>query len=345
MGDKYNVAVIGATGNVGREILQILEERKFPYGKVYALASKNSAGKKISMSLDKQIEVQQLDTFDFEKNDVDIAFLCAGSDVSQEYAEKLTKLGIIVIDKSSLFRMYKDVPLVVPEVNGDVLKDFSSGIIATPNCTTIPLVMCLKPLDDKFKIKRVVVTTLQSVSGSGKKAMDELYHQTKGFFEAEMQHVENDNLKHECYPKQIAFNCIPQCDSFSHDGFTKEEDKMINETSKILGRKINMSATCVRVPVFRCHAETVNVELENDFDIDELEEYLGNFDGIVIQNSNRDGGYVVQYEAVGTDYVFLSRLRRDNSVKNGINFWLVCDNLRKGAALNGVQIAEKLIKR
>ena len=296
------------------------------------------------MSLDKQITIQELDAFDFNKNKVDIAFLCAGSEVSKRYAEKLSQMGIVVIDKSSLFRMDKNVPLVVPEVNSDVLKNFSSGIIATPNCTTIPLTICLKPLDDKYRIKRVVVTTLQSVSGSGKKAMDELYHQTKGFFEAEVQHVESDHLKHECYPKQIAFNCIPQCDSFSHDGFTKEEDKMINETEKIIGRKIDMSVTCVRVPVFRCHAETVNVEFEKEFDIHELEEYLGNIDSIVIQNSDRDGGYVVQYEAVGTDFVFLSRLRRDFSVKNGINFWLVCDNLRKGAALNGVQIAEELIK-
>jgi len=341
---NFNVAVIGASGNVGREVLKILEEREFPYKNVFALASKNSAGKKISMSIEKQIEIQELDSFDFEKNEVDIAFLCAGNDVSKQYAEKLAKMGIIVIDKGSLYRLDKNVPLVVPEVNSNVLDNFSSGIIATPNCTTIPLVCCLKPLDEKYKVKRVVLTTFQAVSGSGKKAMDELYNQTKGYYEAEIQHIESDNLKGKVYPKQIAFNCIPQCDSFSHDGFTKEEDKMINETEKILGKKISMSATCVRVPVFRCHAESVNIEFENEFDIEELIEYLRDIDPIVVMDRQEDGGYAVQCESVDTDCVFVSRIRRDFSVKNGINFWLVCDNLRKGAALNGVQIAEYLIQ-
>lgn len=340
---KFNVAVIGATGNVGREVLKILEERNFPYNNIFALASKQSVGKKVSMSIEKQVEIQDLETFDFEKNEVDIAFLCAGNDVSKQYAEKLAKMGIIVIDKGSLYRLEKDVPLVVPEVNPNALDNFSSGIIATPNCTTIPLVCCLKPLDEKYKIKRVVITTFQAVSGSGKSAMDELYDQTKGYYEAEIQHIENNNLKGKVYPKQIAFNCIPQCDSFSHDGFTKEEDKMINETEKILGKKIPMSATCVRVPVFRCHAETVNIEFENEFDIEELKEYLADAEPVVVIDREDDGGYAVQVESVDTDCVFVSRLRRDFSVKNGINFWLVCDNLRKGAALNGVQIAEYLI--
>ena len=341
---KYNVAVVGATGNVGREVLQILGERGFPIENIFALASSASIGKKISISLTKQVEVQDLEGFDFKKNEVDIAFFCAGSEVSKKYAEKVASYGCIVIDKSSLFRMDKDVPLVVPEVNPDSLKYLQKNIIATPNCTTIPLVLCLKPLDDKYKIKRIVVSTYQSVSGTGKKAMDELYSQTKGYYEAEIQHLENDNLVGNVYPKQIAFNCIPQCDAFSHDGFTKEEDKMINEVGKILGKQIPMSVTCVRVPVFRCHAESVNVEFENDFDIEELRDCLDNSRSVMVKDRQEDGGYAVQVESVGSDCAFVSRLRRDVSVKNGINFWLVCDNLRKGAALNGVQIAEELIK-
>ena len=340
----YNIAVVGATGNVGREILAILEERKFPINNIFALASNKSVGKQVSMSLTKQIDIQALENFDFSKNEVDIAFFCAGSAVSMEYAEKVAQTGCIVIDKSSLFRMDNDVPLVVPEVNGNALTSLPKNIIATPNCTTIPLVLCLKPLDEKFKIKRVVVTTLQSVSGTGKAAMDELYSQTKGYYEAEVEHLQNSNLQGKVYPKQIAFNCIPQCDDFSHDGFTKEEDKMINETAKIFGKKIDMSVTCVRVPVFRCHAESVNVEFEKDFDINDLVEFLSDSEILVVQDRNQDGCYAVQTEVVGTDNPFISRIRRDFSVKSGINFWLVCDNLRKGAALNGVQIAEELIK-
>ena len=342
--EKYNIAVVGATGNVGREILTILEERNFPINNIFALASNASAGKQVSMSLKKQIKVQALEDFDFVKNEVDIAFFCAGSDVSKNYAEKIAQTGCIVIDKSSLFRMDNDVPLVIPEINGNELKHLPKNIIATPNCTTIPLVLCLKLLDEKYKIKRVVVTTFQSVSGTGKKAMDELYSQTKGYYEAEIEHIEHNHLHGNVYPKQIAFNCIPQCDSFSHDGFTKEEDKMINETEKILGKKINMSVTCVRVPVFRCHAESVNVEFENNFDINNLIEYLSDREEIVVQDRWQDGSYAVQTETVGTDNPFVSRIRRDFSVISGINFWLVCDNLRKGSALNGVQIAEELIK-
>lgn len=341
----YNIAVIGATGNVGREILLILEERKFPISNIFALASKKSVGKKISLSLTKSIDVQNLEDFDFNENNIDIAFFCAGEEISKKYAEKVANTGCIVIDKSSLFRMDPDVPLIIPEINGNQLKQLpKKNIISTPNCTTIPLLLCLKPLDEKYKIKRVVITTFQSVSGTGKEAMDELYSQTKGYYEAEIQHLENDNLKGKVYPKQIAFNCIPQCDSFSHDGFTKEEDKVINETEKILNKKINMSVTCVRVPVFRCHAESVNIEFENKIDLEELYEYLDEQDGVVLKDRQNDGGYAVQTESVGTDCVFISRLRRDFSVNNGINFWLVCDNLRKGSALNGVQIAERLIK-
>ena len=342
----YNIAVVGATGNVGREVLKILEERKFPMNEVFPLASNKSAGSKVSMSLKKQVVVQDIEKFSFNDNRVDIAFFCAGSEVSEKYVKKVAETGCLVIDKSSLFRMNSDVPLIVPEINGyQIYEEFpKSNIVATPNCTTIPLVLCLKPLDEKFKIKRVVVTTFQSVSGTGKYAMDELYSQTKGYYEAEIRHIENDNLKGNVYPKQIAFNCIPQCDVFSHDGFTKEEDKIINETAKILEKKIDISVTCVRVPVFRCHAESVNIEFEKEFDIDDLRECLDDAESVVVQDRQQDGGYITQVEAVGADCAFVSRLRRDFSVKSGINFWLVCDNLRKGSALNGVQIAECLIK-
>lgn len=340
---KYNVAVVGATGNVGREVLHILDERGFPIENIYALASPQSVGTKVSMNLNKQLVVANLAQFDFVEKNVDIAFFCAGAEVSQNYAEELAQNGIIVIDKSSYFRMQDGIPLVVPEVNGDILKKQTSNIIATPNCTTIPLTLCLQPLNNKYKIKRVVVTTFQAVSGTGKNGMDELYSQTKGYYEANIQHLTNDALKGKVYPKQIAFNCIPQCDSFSHDGFTKEEDKIIYETNKILGTNIAISATCVRVPVFRCHAESVNIEFENEFDIDSVIELLSDSPSIIVLDRHKDGGYAVQCESVGTDDVFISRIRRDESIKNGLNLWLVCDNIRKGAALNGVQIAEKLI--
>ena len=352
-----NIAVVGATGNVGREVLSIIGEMCFSNGKngddgegfvvdkIFALASTSSSGKHVSMTLQKQIQVQALENFDFEKNEVDIAFFCAGSAVSEKYIPIASKAGCVCIDKSSLYRLDKDVPLIVPEVNLPALKDYSKrNLIATPNCTTIPLTLVLKPLDEAYGLKRVVVTTLQSVSGTGKKAMDELFNQTKGYFEAAIQHTEQDNLTGEVYPKQIAFNCIPQCDCFSHDGFTKEEDKIANETCKIFGKKIPIIATCVRVPVFRCHAEVVNVELEKDFDIEELMEKLDESPSVVVLNREEDGGYAVQCEQVGTDCVFVSRIRRDPTVKYGLSFWLVCDNLRKGAALNGVQIAKELIK-
>lgn len=340
---KYNVAVVGATGVVGREVLHILDERNFPIENIYALASLKSVGKEVSMCLHKRLVVENLEQFDFVKKNIDIAFFCAGAEVSKKYAEKVAKEGCVVIDKSSYFRMQDNVPLIVPEINGDLLKMQTSNIIATPNCTTIPLVLCLKPLNDKYKVKRVVVTTFQSVSGSGKAGMDELYNQTKGYFEANIQHLENDNLKGKVYPKQIAFNCIPQCDSFSHDGFTKEEDKIMNETKKILGADIPISATCVRVPVFRCHAESINIEFEEEFDVDDVAELLSDSPSVIVLDRQKDGGYAVQCESVGTDDVYVSRIRRDESVRNGLNLWLVCDNIRKGSALNGVQIAEKLI--
>ena len=344
MGDGFNIAVVGATGVVGREILSILEERKFPIKNVFALASRNSVGKKISMSLDKQVEVEAFDKFDFNKNDIDIAFFCAGEGISKEFAEEVAKTGCIVIDKSSYFRLNDDVPLIVPEVNLDAIKNYTKkNIIATPNCTTIPFVLCAKPLDEKYKIKRAVITTFQSVSGSGADAVDELYNQTKGFFEASVRNLE-PNLEGKVYPKQIAFNCIPQCDSFDNNGNTKEENKIINETEKILGKKIPISSTCVRVPVFRCHGESVNLEFEKDFEIDDIIELLDDSPSVVVHNREEDGGYAIQCETAGTDCVYVSRIRKDNSVKNGLNFWLVCDNIRKGSALNGVQIAEEIIK-
>lgn len=343
--EKYNIAVIGATGNVGRELLNILEERKFPINNIYALASLNSKGKKISMSLSKQIVVEALEHFNFEEKEVDIAFFCAGSEISKKYIPIATKSGVICIDKSSLYRLNKNVPLIVPEVNINTLQEYhKTNIIATPNCTTIPLTLILKPLDDKYKIKRVIVTTFQSVSGTGKKAMDELYSQTKGYFEAEIQHIENDVLKGEIYPKQIAFNCIPQCDDFSDNGYTKEEYKIINETQKILNKQIDITATCVRVPVFRCHAESINIEFEENFKLEELIETLDESESIIVHNREENGGYATQYEEVGTDCVYVSRIREDNTNKKAINLWIVCDNIRKGSALNGVQIAEELIK-
>ena len=341
--EKYNIAVIGATGVVGSEILKILVEREFPYHKIYALASKQSAGTEISLDDKNAIKSLDYETKKKKKNDIDIAFLCAGDKFSAENAEKIAK-HCVVIDKSTAFRNDKDVPLIVPEVNPEHLKQYTKkNIIASPNCTTIPLALCLKPLDDKYKIKRVVVSTYQSVSGAGKKAMDELYNQSKGFFEAKVQNLEFDTLEREVFPKQIAFNCIPQIDVFTQNGYTKEEDKMVNETAKIFDRKIPMVATCVRVPVFRCHAEVVNLEFENDCDIDELIEILSDSPAVVVLNRHRDGGYATQFESVQTDCVFVSRIRKDFTLKSGVSFWLVCDNLRKGAALNGVQIAELLI--
>ena len=342
---KINVAVVGATGVVGREIIKIIGEGYLPVNNVYALASYQSKGKKISMTINKQLEVHCLDEFDFKSNKVDIAFFCAGSEISKKYAEKVASEGCIVIDKSSLFRMDKDVPLIVPEVNLNDIKKFNKkNIIATPNCTTIPLAMCLKPLDDNFKIKRVVVTTFQSVSGSGKKGMDELYNQTKGFFEASVQNLSTDTLHGEVYSKQIAFNCIPQCDTFSTNGSTKEEDKIVNEIAKILGKKLPISAMCVRVPVFRCHGESVNIEFEKNIEIEDIVETLSNSKGLIVSDRQEDGGYYTQVECVGEDCAFVSRIKRDMSVENGINFWLVVDNVRKGSALNGVQIANELIK-
>ncbi len=333
---EVNVAVVGATGNVGQEILAILEERMFPVGEVFALASRQSIGREVSYG-DKTLKCRDLEGFDFSK--VQIALFAAGGAVSKEWAPKAAKAGAIVIDNSSHFRMDPDVPLIVPEVNADAVRGFSKkNIIANPNCSTAQLVVALKPLHDVATIKRVVVSTYQSTSGKGKSAMDELFTQTKGIY------VNDDPTPSE-FTKQIAFNVIPHIDVFMEDGFTKEEWKMMAETKKILDTKIKLTATCVRVPTFVGHAEAVNVEFENEISDDEAREILRVAPGLLVVDKREDGGYVTPVECVGDFATFVSRIRVDPTVDNGLAFWCVSDNLRKGAALNAVQIAETLINR
>ncbi len=333
---NYNVAVVGATGNVGREMLNILDERNFPVGEIYAVASERSAGKEVSFGDTRTLKVQNLAEFDF--SGVDVAFFSPGASVSKVYAPKAAKAGCLVIDNTSHFRMQEDIPLVVPEVNAHALKDYKKhNIIANPNCSTIQMLVALKPLHDLAKIKRVVVSTYQSVSGSGKEAMDELYSQTKAVYVNEMQEP-------QIFPKRIAFNVIPQIDVFMKDGNTKEEWKMRVETQKILDPNIEVSATCVRVPVFVGHAESVNVEFENPITEKQAYEALSKAEGVMVFDRREDGGYMTPPECVGDDGTYVSRLRKDSSVKNGLNFWCVSDNMRKGAALNAIQIAEELIK-
>ncbi len=332
----YKVAVVGATGNVGRELLNILHEREFPVDDVVALASSRSVGKEVSFG-DKDIKVQELANFDFKG--VDIVLSSPGGAVSAKYSPIAAKAGAVVIDNTSHFRMFPDVPLIVPEVNPEAISEhIKTGIIANPNCSTIQMVVALKPLHDAAKIKRVVVSTYQSVSGSGKEAMDELFNQTKGIY---MNASPTPNV----YPKQIAFNAIPQIDVFMDDGMTKEEWKMVVETKKILGSSIKVCASCVRIPVFVGHAEMVNVELEDELSAVQAKELFREFEGITLVDlENEDLEYVTQQEIQGDDDVYVSRVREDISVENGLNFWCVADNLRKGAALNTVQIAELLIK-
>ncbi len=332
----YKVAVVGATGNVGHEMLNILHERNFPVDDVIALASERSIGKEVSFG-DKDLKVQDLAKFDFKG--VDIVLSSPGGAISAQYSPIAAKAGAVVIDNTSHFRMFPDVPLIVPEVNPEAIKDHTkSGIIANPNCSTIQMVVALKPLHDAAKIKRVVVSTYQSVSGSGKVAMDELFNQTKGVYM-------NENPTPSFYPKQIAFNAIPQIDEFMDDGMTKEEWKMVVETKKILGSSIKVCASCVRVPVFVGHAEMINIELENELSAADARAAMRNFEGLtVIDLDNEDLEYVTQQEVQGEDDVYVSRIREDISVENGLNFWCVSDNLRKGAALNTIQIAELLIK-
>ena len=331
----YNIAVVGATGAVGREMLQTLSERNFPINNIYALASKASIGREVSFGDDKIIKVLPLDEFDFDK--VDIALFSVGSDVAKKFAPIAGKKGCIVIDNSSCFRMDKDVPLIVPEVNPDAIKGFNKkNIIANPNCSTIQLVVALKPIHDHFKITRVVVSTYQAVSGAGKPAMDELFTQTKGVFV-------NDQATPEQFTKKIAFNVIPHIDDFMDDGFTKEEWKMRVETKKILDPNINLVAQCVRVPVFIGHSEAVFLECEKDISVTKVRSLLREADGVTVIDHRADEGYVTPIEVAGEDDVYISRIRKDPSVKNGIIFWCVGDNLRKGAALNTVQIAELLV--
>src|SRR5216684_3577271 len=332
----YKVAVVGATGNMGSEMLAVLAERAFPADEVIALASRSSMGTEVSYG-DKTLKVKALDYYDF--SDVDICLMSAGSAVSKEWSPKIAAAGAVVIDNSSCWRYDADVPLIVPEVNADAVVGFrKKGIIANPNCSTAQLVVALKPLHDHAKIKRVVVATYQSVSGAGKEAMDELFSQTKSVFTM-------DEVEVKKFPKRIAFNVIPHIDVFMDDGFTKEEWKMVVETKKILDPKIKLVATCVRVPVFVSHSEAVNIEFENPITADEARELLRNAPGCLVIDKREAGGYVTPYEAAGEDATYISRIREDATVENGLALWCVSDNLRKGAALNAVQIAECLINR
>ncbi len=332
----YKVAVVGATGNVGREMLAILAERRFPVSEVVAVASERSVGAEVSFGEDDVLKVQDLDRYDFKG--VDIALFSPGAKVSAVHAPRAAKAGAVVIDNTSHFRMDPDVPLVVPEVNPQAIAQYKKrGIIANPNCSTIQLVVALKPLHDLARIKRVVVATYQSVSGAGREAMDELFSQTRGIFV-------NDPIKKERFPKQIAFNCIPQIDVFMEDGSTKEEWKMVVETRKILDPDIEVTATCVRVPVFIGHAEAVTVEFESAISEVAARNALAKAPGVIVVDHRVEEGYVTQVESAGEDAVYVSRIRRDPTVPYGLNLWVVADNLRKGAALNAVQIAEVLAK-
>jgi len=332
----YRVAVVGATGNVGREMLNILAERSFPADEVVALASRRSQGTEVSFG-DKILKVKALEHYDF--SDVDICLMSAGSAVSKEWSPKIAAAGAVVIDNSSCWRYDSDVPLIVPEVNADAVTGFrKKGIIANPNCSTAQLVVVLKPLHDKAKITRVVVATYQSVSGAGKEAMDELFSQTKSVYVL-------DEIAPKNFPKRIAFNVIPHIDVFQDDGFTKEEWKMVVETKKILDPKIKLTATCVRVPVFVGHSEAVNIEFENPISADEAREILRAAPGCLVIDKREPGGYVTPYECVGEDATYISRIREDATIDNGLQLWVVSDNLRKGAALNAIQIAEVLINR
>jgi len=330
----YKVAVVGATGNVGREILQTLYERNFPADEVVALASERSVGRKVSFGENEPLEVFSLDEYDFAETD--IALFSPGSKVSAVQAPRAAATGCIVIDNTSYFRMDPDIPLVVPEVNpGDIAKYTKRNIISNPNCSTIQLVVALKPLHDEFVVKRVVVSTYQSTSGAGKEAMDELFNQTRAIYV-------NDPVEKKHFNKQIAFNVIPQIDIFMDDGSTKEEWKMVSETKKILDSKIRLTATCVRVPVFIGHAEAVNLECERKITTKLAREALKKAKGVSLIDHRADEGYVTPVESAGEDMVYVSRVRDDPTVGNGLNLWVVSDNLRKGAALNAVQIAELL---
>ena len=333
----YRVAVVGATGNVGREMLNILAERQFPADEVVALASRKSLGTEVSYG-DTTLKTKDLETFDFAG--FDIALFAIGSGPTKEYAPKAAKAGCVVIDNSSLYRYEPDIPLIVPEVNPDAIEDVKNrNIIANPNCSTAQMVVALKPLHDRAKIKRVVVSTYQSVSGAGKEGIDELWDQTKAIYNPTVE------VEPSKFQRQIAFNVIPQIDVFMEDGSTKEEWKMVAETKKIVDPSIKVTATCVRVPVFVGHSEAVNIETEEFLDEDEARDILRESPGIMVVDKREDGGYTTPIECVGDFATFISRIRQDGTIENGLNFWCVSDNLRKGAALNAVQIAELLGNR
>ncbi|MDX2050172.1 MAG: aspartate-semialdehyde dehydrogenase [Rickettsiaceae bacterium] len=333
---KYNVAVVGATGNVGRKLISILDERNFPVEDLYALASKNSLHKKISFGDEKILSVQQLDNFDFTK--VDLVLSCVNSNITKSYIDKAIKANCTIIDKSSLFRNDPDVALVVPEVNEhEILRAQNKKIIASPNCCVIPLVTILSPLHQDFKIKRIVISTYQSVSGAGRAHMDELYNQTKSTYMPEKLHPEK-------FDKQIAFNILPKIDDIESNGNTVEEQKIISETKKILGADIGVSVTAVRVPVFVSHALSVNVEFTKPFDLEEIFEILQETESVAIVRDDSELKYITPVEVTGEDLVYVARVRKDDSTQNALSLWICADNLRKGAALNAVQIAEKLYK-
>ncbi len=333
----YRVVVVGATGNVGREMLNILAERQFPVDEIAVLASRKSLGTEVSFG-EKTLTTQDLDAFDF--TGWDMALFAVGSEATRIYAPKAANAGCVVIDNSSLYRYDPDVPLIVPEVNADAIMGYSKkNIIANPNCSTAQMVVALKPLHDRARIKRVVVSTYQSVSGAGKEGIDELWDQTKSIYNP------TDDKPAKKFTKQIAFNVIPHIDVFMEDGSTKEEWKMVAETKKIIDPSIKVTATCVRVPVFVGHSEAVNIETEDFLDEDEARDILREAPGIMVIDKREDGGYVTPVECVGDFATFISRIRQDSTIDNGLNFWCVSDNLRKGAALNAVQIAETLGNR
>ena len=328
-----NLAIIGASGNVGKKTIEILENSKIIFDKLFLVASSNSAGKKLKYK-GKEIEIEDLNNYDFSK--AHITFFAAGSQIAKEWAPKAAK-ETIVIDNSSYFRMKDDVPLVVPEVNPEALNGHKN-IIANPNCSTMQMVLALKPLHDEYKIKRVIVSTYQAVSGAGKESTDELFEQTRNY-------LEGKKIVSKNFSKQIAFNLIPHIDTFSKDGYTKEELKMTNETKKILDEKINVSATCVRVPVRTGHSESINIEFEESYNLENVKKILEKAPGCKVVDEHKDGCYITPIEAEGDYLTYISRIRKDNSNSKAINLWVVSDNLLKGAALNTVQIAECLMKK
>ncbi|MBN8827282.1 MAG: aspartate-semialdehyde dehydrogenase [Sphingobacteriia bacterium] len=333
---KFNVAVIGATGVVGGEVLNILADRNFPVDNIYAVASRDSVGKEVSFGDEKILKIKPLDDFDFSK--VEIAFFAAGGERSKHYAPIATKAKAVVIDKSSYFRLDKDVPLIIPEVNLEKLEDFEkTRIIANPNCVVIPMAVALKPLHEKAKIKRIVVSTYQSVSGAGREAMNELFNQTR----AKLMYQENQR---KVLPREIAFNLFPHVGKFVDSGDTDEEVKIIKEINKVLGEDIKVAVTCVRVPVFVGHSVAINVEFEEKITASEAKKIFANANGVTLMDDFTISRYATPLDAVNDDNILVSRIREDKSVKNGLNLWVVGDNLRKGAALNAVQIAEELIK-